>query len=52
MIRFVKLVSRPKVEILVVVETLGGFHAVDPHESAKTTPSLPLFRFDAPIVFF
>jgi high affinity sulfate transporter 1 len=51
-IRFVKLVSRPKVEILGRVEALEGFHGLERHESASTIPGLLLFRFNAPIVFF
>jgi high affinity sulfate transporter 1 len=51
-VRFVRLVSRPQVEILGVVEGLEGFHGVDRHEKAATIPGLLLFRFDAPIVFF
>lgn len=51
-IRFVKLVSRPNVEVLGTTEGLEGFHAVDRHENASTIPGLLLLRFDAPIVFF
>ena len=51
-VRFVKLVSRPKVEILGTVEGFAGFHALERHETASTIPGLVLFRFNAPIVFF
>ncbi|HEY2676362.1 MAG TPA: SulP family inorganic anion transporter, partial [Steroidobacteraceae bacterium] len=51
-IRFVKLVSRPKVEILGTASGIAGFHAIDLHKSARTIPGLVLFRFNAPIVFF
>lgn len=51
-IRFVKLVSRPKVEILGTVEGVAGFPAVERHETVSTIPGLVLFRFNAPIVFF
>lgn len=51
-IRFVKLVSRPKVEILGTVEGFAEFRAVEPHEPVSTIPGLVLFRFNAPIVFF
>jgi high affinity sulfate transporter 1 len=51
-IRFVRLISRPRVEILGTVKDLAGFHAVDRHETVNTTPGLLLFRFNAPIVFF
>jgi high affinity sulfate transporter 1 len=51
-IRFVKLVSRPRVEILGRVEAFEGFHALERHSTASTIPGLLLFRFNAPIVFF
>jgi high affinity sulfate transporter 1 len=51
-IRFVKLVSRPRVEILGKVEAFEGFHALERHATASTIPGLLLFRFNAPIVFF
>jgi len=52
LLRFVKLVSRPKVEILGKVPGLPGLHSVDRHSEAVTIPGLLLFRFNAPIVFF
>jgi len=52
LLRFVKLVSRPKVEILCSVPGMPGFHSVDRHRSAATSQALLLFRFNAPIVFF
>ena len=52
LLRFVKLVSRPKVEILGSVPGLPGLHSIDRHKSAATMPGLLLFRFNAPIVFF
>ncbi len=51
-IRFVKLVSRPKVEILGTVEGFAEFRPVGRHEPVSTIPGLVLFRFNAPIVFF
>jgi len=51
-LRFVKLVSRPKIEILGEVKGFPGFHAVDRHPEAVTVPGLTLLRFNAPIVFF
>lgn len=51
-IRFVRLVSRPKVEILGTVEGFPGFHSVERHKNASTVPGLLLFRFNAPVVFF
>jgi high affinity sulfate transporter 1 len=51
-LRFIRLVSRPKIEILGEVEGFPGFHAVDRHPKAVTVPGLMLLRFNAPIVFF
>src|ERR1700757_4492266 len=39
-LRFVKLVSRPKIEILGEVQGFPGFHAVDRHPEAVTVPGL------------
>ena len=52
LLRFVKLVSRPRVEILGKVPGLPGLHSIDRHRDAATIPGLLLFRFNAPIVFF
>lgn len=52
LLRFIRLVSRPAVEILGTVPSSAGFHSVERHENAETTPGLLLFRFNAPIVFF
>jgi len=51
-VRFIRLVSRPKVEILGVMNQGTEFHSVERHKSAETVPGLLLFRFNAPIVFF
>jgi high affinity sulfate transporter 1 len=51
-LRFVRLVSRPKVEILGKVPGIPGLHSTDRHENAATTSGLVVFRFNAPIVFF
>src|SRR5216110_290774 len=51
-LRFVKLVSRPKIEVLGKVEGLPGFHSIERHPEAVTVPGLTLLRFNAPIVFF
>jgi MFS superfamily sulfate permease-like transporter len=51
-LRFIKLVSRPKIEILGEVKGFPGFHSVDRHPEAVTVPGLMLLRFNAPIVFF
>jgi MFS superfamily sulfate permease-like transporter len=52
LLRFVRLVSRPKVEILGTVPETPGLHSVDRHPDAETLPGMLLFRFNAPIVFF
>jgi high affinity sulfate transporter 1 len=52
LLRFVKLVSRPKVEILGKAPGLPGLHSTDRHREATTIPGLLLFRFNAPLVFF
>lgn len=51
-LRFVKLMARPKAEVLGQVEELPGFHSLERHPRAKTIAGLLLFRFNAPIVFF
>jgi high affinity sulfate transporter 1 len=51
-LRFVRLVARPKVEILGRVEGFPGLHSVERHPEATTIPGLLLLRFNAPIVFF
>lgn len=51
-VRFIRLVSRPKVEILGVMNQGTEFHSIARHKSANTVPGLLLFRFNAPIVFF
>ena len=51
-LRFIKLMSRPKVEILGEVEGMPGLHYIGRHSVAKTFPGICLFRFNAPIVFF
>jgi MFS superfamily sulfate permease-like transporter len=51
-LRFVKLVSRPKIEVLGEVEGFPGFHSIERHPEAKAIPGLILLRFNSPIVFF
>ena len=52
LLRFIRLISRPKVEILGTVPGMRGLHSIDRHQNAATIPGLLLFRFNAPIVFF
>ena len=51
-LQFVRLTARPKVEILGRIQGAPGFHSVERHQGAATTPGLLLFRFNAPVVFF
>ena len=51
-LRFVRLVARPKIELLGKVEGMPGYHSLDRHPEAKTIPGLLVLRFNAPIVFF
>ena len=52
LLRFVRFVSRPAVEVLGRVEGQAGFHSVERHPGATTIPGLLLFRFNGPVVFF
>jgi high affinity sulfate transporter 1 len=51
-LRFVKVVSRPKIEILGTTPGLPGFHSIQRHPGALTVPGLMILRFNAPVVFF
>jgi len=51
-LRFVSIVSHPKIELLGRVPDLPGFHAVERHPAARMIPGLLIFRFNSPIVFF
>jgi MFS superfamily sulfate permease-like transporter len=52
LLRFIRLISRPRVEILGKVEGFPGFHSLARHEQGQSLPGLLLFRFNAPITFF
>ncbi len=52
LISFVRLASRPKVEILGQIAGLSGFHSLARHPEATTPSGLLLFRFNGPIIFF
>jgi high affinity sulfate transporter 1 len=52
LLRFVRMTSRPHVEILGEIEGLPGFHSTARHPEARTQPGMLLFRFNAPLVFF
>jgi len=51
-LRFVKLVSRPRIEVLGKVKGFPGYHSVERHPAATTVPGLLLMRFNSPLVFF
>ena len=51
-LRFIRLISHPNIEILGKVEGFPGFHSIERHSGAVTTPGLMLLRFNAPLVFF
>ncbi len=52
LVRFLRLVSRPVVEVLGEVPAFPGFHALSRHPAATTVDGLVLLRFNAPLVFF
>ena len=52
LLRFVRLVSRPSVELLGEVPGLPGLHSIARHEAAIRREGLIILRYNAPIVFF
>jgi high affinity sulfate transporter 1 len=52
LLRFIKSMSRPPVEILGKVDGVPGLHSLERHEGAQPLPGLLLFRFNGPITFF
>lgn len=52
LILFVKLVARPKDEVLGKVEGMPGMHSVERHPGAQIPPGLVVYRFSSPITFF
>ena len=52
LLRVIKLMSRPRVEILGKIEGLPGLHSLERHEDGQQIPGMLLFRFNAPITFF
>lgn len=51
-LRFVRLVARPRFEILGQTPGLPGFHSIERHSDASSIPGVLVVRFNAPIVFF
>lgn len=52
LLRFVRIVSRPVVELLGEVPGLPGLHSTARHENAIRREGLAILRFNAPVVFF
>lgn len=52
LMRFLRVVARPRVEVLGTIPGMQGFHALERHGDAVVTPGLVLFRFNGPVVFF
>jgi high affinity sulfate transporter 1 len=52
LVQFVRIVSRPAVELLGNVPGLPGLHSIARHEGATRREGLVIFRFNGPIVFF
>lgn len=52
LLRFIKLMSRPRVEILGKVDGFPGLHSLERHGEGHAVPGLLLVRFNAPITFF
>jgi high affinity sulfate transporter 1 len=52
LVRFIQIIARPRIEILGALPGVQGFHALDRHGNATSTPGLVLFRFNGPVVFF
>jgi high affinity sulfate transporter 1 len=52
LLRFVRVVSRPTVELLGEVPGLPGLHSMARHEGAAARRGMVMFRFNAPVVFF
>jgi high affinity sulfate transporter 1 len=50
--RFIRGTARPKDEILGKVKGMPGFHSIERHPDAQTSPGLQLYRFGGPITFF
>ena len=52
LLRFVRVVSRPAVEVLGEVPGMEGFHSIARHAEAQRREGLVIFRFNGPVVFF
>jgi high affinity sulfate transporter 1 len=52
LLRFVRVVSRPAVDLLAEVPGLPGLHSIARHEGGRQREGLVIFRFNGPLVFF
>src|SRR5271165_6030945 len=52
LLRFLRLTSRPAVEMLGEVPGIRGYHPLNRNPNSKALPGVVIFRFNAPIVFF
>lgn len=52
LVRFVKIATRPRDEVLEKVEGIPGLHSVERHPGATSWPGIVIYRFDGPITFF
>jgi high affinity sulfate transporter 1 len=52
LLRFVRLVGRPKSEVLGIVDGIPGWHSIDRHPHARRIPGAVVFRFSSTITFF
>lgn len=52
LLRFVKLISRPRDTLLGKSPGIPGLHSLVYHPEAQTWPGLVIYRFDGPITFF
>jgi MFS superfamily sulfate permease-like transporter len=52
LLRLIKVLARPHIEILGKVEGFPGLHGLERHEKGIPLPGLLLFRFNGPITFF
>lgn len=52
LLRLIRVLARPSVEVLGEVAGHPGFHPVSRHPNAATAPELLILRFNGPLVFF
>ncbi|HEY7088800.1 MAG TPA: SulP family inorganic anion transporter [Tepidisphaeraceae bacterium] len=52
LLQFVKVVARPKDEVLGRVPGMAGWHGIGRHSKAETIPGVVIYRFSSAITFF